>query len=81
MVSISRWKCSGALVIPNGIRLKEYLPNGVINVVSSRELSSKGICQNPLLASILLKTVAPLPVVQMCCQLSGEGGFLSTHSL
>ena len=33
--SIWRWKCSGALEMPNGILLKWYLPNGVIKVVNS----------------------------------------------
>ena len=53
------WKCSGALDISNGILLKQNRPKGVMNVVSKRELSGRGICQNPLLASSLLKTFAP----------------------
>ena len=47
------------LDIPNGILLKQNRPKGVMNVVSKRELSARGICQNPLLASSLLKTFAP----------------------
>ena len=53
----------------------------MINVVSSLELSSSGICQNPLLASNLLKTVAPAS----CARVSSTFGMgwvsRSTHSL
>ena len=48
-----RWKISGAELMPNGSLLKQYRPNGVTKVVSSRDSSSRGICQNPLLASSL----------------------------
>ncbi|KAM3870105.1 dual specificity tyrosine-phosphorylation-regulated kinase 4-like [Diretmus argenteus] len=42
--------------MPKGNLLKQYLPSGVINVVSRVQSSSKGICQNPLAASRLEKT-------------------------
>ena len=45
------WNISGTLEIPNGSRLKQYLPNGVMNVVSSCESGWRGNCQNPLAAS------------------------------
>ena len=56
---ICRWNISGALEIPNGSLLKQKHPKGVIKVVSSLDSSASGICQNPLLASSLLNTVAP----------------------
>ena len=45
--------------MPKGSLLKQYLPNGVIKVVRGRDSGANGICQNPLLASSLLKIVAP----------------------
>ena len=53
------WKCSGAELIQNGRRLKQSLPNGVMKVVSLADSGDKPICQNPELASSLLKMVAP----------------------
>ena len=53
------WKCSGALVIPKGNLLKQYLPIGVIKVDNGLDSFSNGICQNPLIASSPLKIVAP----------------------
>ena len=53
------WKISGALDIPNGTLLKQKHPKGVMNVVSRLDSSARGICQNPLFASSLLKTFAP----------------------
>ena len=47
------WKISGAELMPNGSLLKQYRPNCVTKVVSCRDSSSRGICQNPLLASSL----------------------------
>lgn len=52
-------KCSGTLEMLSGILLKQYLLNGVMKFVICYELSSSGICQNSLFASILLRTVAP----------------------
>ena len=46
-----RWKISAAELMPNGSLLKQYHPDGVTKVVSSRDSSSRVICQNPLLAS------------------------------
>ena len=51
------WKCSGADEIPKGKRLKQCLPNGVMNVVRALDSCVSGICQNPELASNLLNTV------------------------
>ena len=48
---ILRWKTSGAEHIPNGRRLKQYLPKGVTNMVSKRDSSASGTCQNPEFAS------------------------------
>ena len=53
------WKCSGALAMPNRSLLKQYRPNGVMNVVRSRDSSLNGICQNSLLASSLENSCAP----------------------
>ena len=61
---IRRWKCSGALLIPNCSLLNQNLPNGVINVVRSRQFSSRGICQNPQLESSLVNTVAPASLLR-----------------
>ena len=55
ILDIVRWKISGAELIPNGSLLKQKRPNGVTKVVSNFDSSSKGICQNPLLASSLEK--------------------------
>lgn len=45
-------------MITNGRRLKQNLPMEVINVVSFWLLGSNGICQNPLEASKVEKTLA-----------------------
>ena len=45
--------------MPKGSLLKQYRPNGVMKVVNKRDSLLSGICQNPLLASNLLNTVAP----------------------
>lgn len=58
-VLISRWKISGTDIILNGRRLKQKLPVGVMNVLSFRQLGSNGICQKPLEASEVEKTLAP----------------------
>ena len=52
---IVRWKISEAELIPNGSLLKQKCPNGVTKVGGNFDLSSKGICQNPLLVSSLGK--------------------------
>jgi len=44
--------------MPNGSLLKQNLLYGVINVVNNLDCLARGICQNPLLASNLLKTCA-----------------------
>ena len=53
------WKCFGALEMPNGSLLKQYHPDGVMKVVRRRDSSERGICQNLLLASSFVKTLAP----------------------
>ncbi|XP_035767249.1 galectin-9-like [Neolamprologus brichardi] len=53
-VLMSRWKISGAEVMPNGRHLKQNLPMGVMNVVSFWQPGSSGICQNPLEASKII---------------------------
>ena len=55
---IGYWKISGSDVIPNASRLKQNLPNGVINVVNLA-LGCKGICQSPLDVSSLEKYRVP----------------------
>ena len=46
-------------MIPNGRRLKQNLPNGVMNVVKGAELLLNSICQNPEFASSLENTFTP----------------------
>ena len=58
MLLIRFWKCSGELDIPKGTLSQQYLPNGVMKVVSNFESLLSGICQNPLLASSLVKNRA-----------------------
>ena len=53
------WKISGTLEIPKGSLLKQNLLKGVTNVVRRRDSGDRGICQNPLLASNLVNSVAP----------------------
>ena len=65
-----RWNISGAELIPNGRRLKQYRPNGVTNVVRCCDSTSRGICQNPLLASSL-ENILLLP---NCARLSSTVG-------
>ena len=44
--------------MPNGMRRKRNLPNGVLKVVSSGDSRSSSICQKQLLASMVENTVA-----------------------
>ena len=69
---ILRWKCSGAEVMPNGSRLKQNLPNGVMKVVSMADSLASGICQNPELASIFENTLA-LANCARACSTAGSG--------
>ena len=57
---IHLWNNSGADEIPKGRQLKWNLPKGypVINAISKEECVESSICQNPRLASILLKNLA-----------------------
>ena len=52
--------------MPNGSRLKQNLPNGVMNVVNRADSLASGICQNPELASSLEKTRAPANCDRVC---------------
>ena len=85
IIDIRRWNNSGALVIPKGSLLKQYLPYGVINVVRRRDSALSA-----LFTSNLLKRVPPVS----CARVSstwGIGnvsqrtfsfrGFKSTHIL
>ena len=56
---IRYWKLSGADVFPNASRLKQNLPNGVINVVNFAISECRGICQSPLDVSSLEKYRVP----------------------
>ena len=58
--------------MPKGILLKLKRPKGVMKVVRRRESSATGICQNPLLASNLLKTLAPVSCAKVSSTL-GKG--------
>lgn len=60
MEFIRLWKSFGALDIPKGSLLKQYLLDGVMKVVRRQELGESGICQNPLLASSLVNSLAPV---------------------
>ena len=81
-------ECSGALEIPKGNLLKQYRPFGMMNVVRCREGLASGICQNPLLVSNLVKTLAPASCDRISSTV-GNGwtssstlsfrGFKSTH--
>ena len=56
---IRYWKISGAHVIPNASRLKQNLPNGVINVVNLALSGCRGIWQSALHVSSLEKYRVP----------------------
>ena len=53
------WNTSGLEHIPNGSRLKQYRPNGVLNVHNLALGLSSSICQNPFEASSLVNHLAP----------------------
>ena len=57
--------------MPNGSQLKWYCPNGVINAVSNDDCLSRGICQNPELASIFENTFPP-PSIASDCSTDGK---------
>lgn len=59
-VLIFCWNISGADLIPNGSLRKQIRPTGVMKFVSFLLSMSSGICQNPLEASTVEKTVAPV---------------------
>ena len=56
---IRYWKISGADVIPTESRLKQNLPNGVLNVANLALSGCRGICQCPLDVSSFEKYLAP----------------------
>ena len=49
------WKTSPETFKPNGILSHLYLPHRVLNVVKRLLLKSKGMCQNPDVASLTVK--------------------------
>ena len=63
--------------MPKGNLLKAYLPKGVIKVGSDLDSSDRGICQNQLLASNLLKTAAPVS----CAKVSSTLCLRNTFSI
>ena len=60
IIFIRCWNSSGALEILKGSLLKQYLPKGVMKVVSGHDSLAWGICQNPLFASSFENTFAPV---------------------
>lgn len=79
-VSIRFWKCSAADAIPKGKWLKKYRPNSVIKGVSLADCWAKGIFQNPMIASSLLKT-APANNLRICLAEGRMNFFLCNVSL
>ena len=57
--SIRCWKMSWLILRPNGRRVKQYRPTGVLNVVRSWHSSAIGSLQYPAFASSLLKIFTP----------------------
>ena len=53
-------------MIPKGSLREQYLPNGLVNVVSSSDLGERGICQNPELASSFVNTFATFSLPSVC---------------
>ena len=49
------WKTSPETFRPNGILSHLYLPHGVLNVIRRLLLKSKSMCQNPDVASFMVK--------------------------
>ena len=49
------WKTSPETFRPNGILSHLYLPHGMLNVVRTLFLKSKSMCQNPDVASFMVK--------------------------
>ena len=58
-LSTITWKVAGAPISPNGIRLNWNSPNGIVNAVFTRSLTSTGICQYPWVRSTVLMYLAP----------------------
>lgn len=52
--------------MPKQSLLKQYLPYGVINVVSRADSLDRGICQNPEFASSFEKILAPSSCPKEC---------------
>ena len=81
------WNISDAGVMPNGMRLHLYLPNGVENVVRLAESSSSCTCQNPDRTSHFVKTLALVmsgrssSTVGTGCLLRLRAGFKSCGSI
>ena len=73
------WSTSGVLLMPNGSLLKQNRPYGVIKVVNSLDSAASGICPNPLLASSLLKIIAPVSFARAVLTL-GIGCTCTSHN-
>ena len=71
---------SGADVIPNASRLKQNLPNGVINVVNLALSGCRGICQSPLDVSSLEKYRAPASLGAISSKVGRTNLECSLHS-
>ena len=67
--------------MPKGSLLKQYRPDGVMNVVSRREGWLRGIYQKPLLASSLVKNFAPVSWARVSSTLGRGWTPLRTLSL
>ena len=57
--------------MPKGRRLKQNLPNGVINVVSKEDSCDSSTCQKPEFTSSLVKIFAP-PICASVCSTDGR---------
>ena len=57
--------------MPKGRRLKQNLPNGVINVVSKEDSCDSSTCQKPEFASSLVKIFAH-PICASVCSTDGR---------
>ena len=67
------WNTSWAKTTPNRTTRNRNLPKGILNVHVRYELSvSSSICQNPNLASRLLKYLAPASLLMISCWLGGK---------
>ena len=82
-LDICVWNSSGPKLIPMGMRQKQNLPTGVMNVVRGMLLMSSGTCQNPIVASRVENTVAPANLGAMSSRFGSmvRGGFTDLFNL